>query len=254
MGVYMQMLDEREASIEAFNKPGSEKFVFLLSTQAGGLGINLATADVVILYDGVWNPKVDLQAQDRAHRIVVNKDELLQMVRFGVEMVFSSKDNTITAAELYDFDDEKDENKVDIKKIVSDNWLEPPKRERKRNYSESYFKQTFSQGGPTKPKEPRIRKIFSFSTHRLSERYEKEVRYLMARVVTQQTAMAKATEACGSALLGSMLEEIEGVLPSHEYASVRLILLLFPVFLYLLHVVLLVLIFQNKLLRTHIKT
>ncbi|KAF2584591.1 hypothetical protein F2Q70_00037665 [Brassica cretica] len=57
--------DERDASIEAYNKPGSEKFVFLLSTRAGGLGINLATADVVILYDSDWNPQVDLQAQDR---------------------------------------------------------------------------------------------------------------------------------------------------------------------------------------------
>lgn len=47
--------DDRDASIDAFNKPGSEKFVFLLSTRAGGLGINLATADVVILYDSDWS-------------------------------------------------------------------------------------------------------------------------------------------------------------------------------------------------------
>lgn len=46
--------EDRDASIDAFNKPGSEKFVFLLSTRAGGLGINLATADVVILYDSDW--------------------------------------------------------------------------------------------------------------------------------------------------------------------------------------------------------
>lgn len=46
--------DDRDASIEAFNRPGSEKFVFLLSTRAGGLGINLATADVVVLYDSDW--------------------------------------------------------------------------------------------------------------------------------------------------------------------------------------------------------
>ncbi|CAD6231362.1 unnamed protein product [Miscanthus lutarioriparius] len=259
--------EDRDASIEAFNRPGSEKFVFLLSTRAGGLGINLATADVVVLYDSDWNPQADLQAQDRAHRIgqkkevqvfrfcteytieekvieraykklaldalviqqgrlaeqkTVNKDDLLQMVRFGAEMVFSSKDSTITDedidriiakgeettaeldakmkkftedaikfkmddnAELYDFDDEKDENKVDFKKLVSDNWIEPPRRERKRNYSESdYFKQALRQGAPAKPREPRIPRMphlhdFQFfNNQRLNELYEKEVRYLM---------------------------------------------------------------------------
>ncbi|XP_042390716.1 ISWI chromatin-remodeling complex ATPase CHR11-like [Zingiber officinale] len=259
--------DERDASIEAFNQPGSQKFIFLLSTRAGGLGINLATADVVILYDSDWNPQVDLQAQDRAHRIgqkkevqvfrfcteyaieekvieraykklaldalviqqgrlaeqkTVNKDELLQMVRFGAEMVFSSKDSTITdedidriiakgeemtaeldvkmkkftedaikfkmddTADLYDFGDEKDDNKVDFKKIVADNWVEPPRRERKRNYSDAdYFKQTMRQGASAKSKEPRIPRMPQlhdfqfFNTQRLSELYEKEVRYLM---------------------------------------------------------------------------
>ena len=46
--------DDREAAIDAFNAPGSSKFVFLLSTRAGGLGINLATADTVVLYDSDW--------------------------------------------------------------------------------------------------------------------------------------------------------------------------------------------------------
>lgn len=63
-----QSLD-REKSIDDFNAPDSPVFVFLLSTRAGGLGINLATADTVVLYDSDWNPQVDLQAQDRAHRI-----------------------------------------------------------------------------------------------------------------------------------------------------------------------------------------
>ncbi|KAK3417866.1 hypothetical protein EUGRSUZ_H03855 [Eucalyptus grandis] len=295
--------EERDASIDAFNKPGSEKFVFLLSTRAGGLGINLATADVVILYDSDWNPQVDLQAQDRAHRIgqkkevqvfrfcteytieekvieraykklaldalviqqgrlaeqkTVNKDELLQMVRFGAEMVFSSKDSTITdedidriiakgeeataeldakmkkftedaikfkmddTAELYDFDDEKEDSKFDFKKIVSENWIEPPKRERKRNYSESeYFKQTMRQGGPAKPKEPRIPRMPQlhdfqfFNTQRLSELYEKEVRYLMQ--THQKNQMKDAidvdeTEDVGDPLTAEELEEKEKLL------------------------------------------
>lgn len=61
--------DVREASIDAFNAPDSDKFCFILSTRAGGLGINLQTADICILYDSDWNPQADLQAQDRCHRL-----------------------------------------------------------------------------------------------------------------------------------------------------------------------------------------
>lgn len=61
--------DMRESSIAAFNAPNSEKFCFILSTRAGGLGINLQTADTCILYDSDWNPQADLQAQDRCHRL-----------------------------------------------------------------------------------------------------------------------------------------------------------------------------------------
>lgn len=61
--------EDRIAAIDDYNKPGSEKFIFLLTTRAGGLGINLTTADIVVLYDSDWNPQADLQAMDRAHRI-----------------------------------------------------------------------------------------------------------------------------------------------------------------------------------------
>ena len=61
--------EDRDRQIEEFNAPKSQHSVFLLSTRAGGLGINLTTADIVILYDSDWNPQMDLQAQDRAHRI-----------------------------------------------------------------------------------------------------------------------------------------------------------------------------------------
>lgn len=61
--------EDRQRQINEYNEPDSLKFIFMLSTRAGGLGINLATADVVIIYDSDWNPQMDLQAMDRAHRI-----------------------------------------------------------------------------------------------------------------------------------------------------------------------------------------
>lgn len=59
----------RRMAIDHFNAPESADFCFLLSTRAGGLGINLMTADTVILFDSDWNPQADLQAMARAHRI-----------------------------------------------------------------------------------------------------------------------------------------------------------------------------------------
>jgi ATP-dependent helicase STH1/SNF2 len=61
--------DDRSELLKEFNKEGSPYFCFLLSTRAGGLGLNLQAADTVIIYDSDWNPHQDLQAQDRAHRI-----------------------------------------------------------------------------------------------------------------------------------------------------------------------------------------
>lgn len=59
----------RRMAIDHFNAEGSNDFCFLLSTRAGGLGINLMTADTVIIFDSDWNPQADLQAMARAHRI-----------------------------------------------------------------------------------------------------------------------------------------------------------------------------------------
>jgi len=138
--------EDREAMIDAYNADNSDRFVFLLSTRAGGLGINLYTADTVVLYDSDWNPQMDLQAMDRAHRIgqkkevqvfrfctehsieekviekaykklrldalviqqgrltentkTVNKDDLLAMVRYGAERVFSSDAADLTEADI----------------------------------------------------------------------------------------------------------------------------------------------------------
>ncbi|XP_072531652.1 chromodomain-helicase-DNA-binding protein 4a [Salminus brasiliensis] len=67
----------RQEAIDRFNAPGAVQFVFLLSTRAGGLGINLATADTVIIYDSDWNPHNDIQAFSRAHRIGQNKKVMI---------------------------------------------------------------------------------------------------------------------------------------------------------------------------------
>ncbi|XP_036805168.1 transcription activator BRG1 isoform X6 [Oncorhynchus mykiss] len=61
--------EDRGMLLKAFNDPASQYFIFLLSTRAGGLGLNLQSADTVVIFDSDWNPHQDLQAQDRAHRI-----------------------------------------------------------------------------------------------------------------------------------------------------------------------------------------
>ncbi|KAL0083815.1 SNF2 family N-terminal domain-containing protein [Phycomyces blakesleeanus] len=66
--------DDRSELLRLFNAPSSPYFIFLLSTRAGGLGLNLQTADTVVIFDSDWNPHQDLQAQDRAHRIGQTKE------------------------------------------------------------------------------------------------------------------------------------------------------------------------------------
>ena len=81
--------EDRIAAIDNYNAPGSEKFVFLLTTRAGGLGINLTSADIVVLYDSDWNPQADLQAMDRAHRIGQTKQ--VRVFRFVTEKAIEEK-------------------------------------------------------------------------------------------------------------------------------------------------------------------
>ncbi|PAV81389.1 hypothetical protein WR25_06855 [Diploscapter pachys] len=222
--------EDRQSAIDAFNADGSEKFLFMLTTRAGGLGINLATADVVIIYDSDWNPQSDLQAMDRAHRIgqkkqvrvfrlitentvderiieraevklrldsiviqqgrlaeaqkTLGKDDMLNMIRHGAELVFASKDSTITDEDIdtilqraevktaemkakldemgegnlrnltfdvmgsvYNFEGEDYKGKQ--AEGMGQFWIEPPKRERKANYQvDAYFREAMRQGNP----------------------------------------------------------------------------------------------------------
>uniref|UniRef100_A0A8C2DAI6 SWI/SNF related, matrix associated, actin dependent regulator of chromatin, subfamily a, member 2 n=1 Tax=Cyprinus carpio TaxID=7962 RepID=A0A8C2DAI6_CYPCA len=64
----MTIMEDYFSTTFSFNEC-SQYFIFLLSTRAGGLGLNLQAADTVVIFDSDWNPHQDLQAQDRAHRI-----------------------------------------------------------------------------------------------------------------------------------------------------------------------------------------
>ena len=70
-------LDQREVAINDFNRNGSNKFIFLLSIRAAGRGLNLQTADTVVMYDPDPNPKNEEQAIARSHRIGQTRDCLL---------------------------------------------------------------------------------------------------------------------------------------------------------------------------------
>mmetsp|Transcript_27904 Transcript_27904/g.44730 ORF Transcript_27904/g.44730 Transcript_27904/m.44730 type:complete len:1362 (-) Transcript_27904:126-4211(-) len=69
--------NERQKAIDRFCDPNAQSFVFLLSTRAGGVGINLTAADTVIIFDSDWNPQNDLQAMARCHRIGQKKSVMV---------------------------------------------------------------------------------------------------------------------------------------------------------------------------------
>ena len=88
--------EERGDLLRQFQDPQGDYFVFLLSTRAGGLGLNLQSADTVIIFDSDWNPHQDLQAQDRAHRIGQRNE-----VRVLRLMTVNSVEERILAAARY---------------------------------------------------------------------------------------------------------------------------------------------------------
>lgn len=92
----MTKAEDRGELLKKFNDANSEYFIFLLSTRAGGLGLNLQSADTVIIFDSDWNPHQDLQAQDRAHRIGQRNE-----VRVLRLMTVNSVEERILAAARY---------------------------------------------------------------------------------------------------------------------------------------------------------
>lgn len=88
--------EDRGDLLKKFNAKESDYFIFLLSTRAGGLGLNLQAADTVVIFDSDWNPHQDLQAQDRAHRIGQRNE-----VRVLRLMTVNSVEERILAAARY---------------------------------------------------------------------------------------------------------------------------------------------------------
>ena len=119
-------LAERESQIEDFTSPNTDKVIFLISTRAGGLGINLVSANHVVLYDSDFNPQVDLQAMDRAHRIgqqktvyvyrLVTKDTVeekivqRQAIKLKVDQVFIQQGRKLNQSMML--------NKTEYQKII----------------------------------------------------------------------------------------------------------------------------------------
>ncbi|GAA5965708.1 hypothetical protein JCM3765_003226 [Sporobolomyces pararoseus] len=66
--------EDRMQLVDQFNDPDGDKFVFLISTRAGGVGLNLKAANKVVIFDPNWNPSHDLQAMDRSHRFGQTKE------------------------------------------------------------------------------------------------------------------------------------------------------------------------------------
>lgn len=115
--------DDRGNQMEIFNEPNSPYKIFILSTRAGGLGLNLQAADTVIIFDSDWNPQMDIQAQDRAHRI--GQKQEVKVFRFitqtAIEEEILSKaaykknlDDKIIRAGLYNvkFSEQERRNKL----------------------------------------------------------------------------------------------------------------------------------------------
>jgi SNF2 family DNA or RNA helicase len=86
----------RETAIKRFNAPNSEVFIFLLSIRAAGRGLNLQTADTVVVYDPDPNPKNEEQAIARAHRIGQTKE--VRVIHF--EAVADAPDDSMYDAQV----------------------------------------------------------------------------------------------------------------------------------------------------------
>ncbi|KAA1066756.1 hypothetical protein PGT21_023882 [Puccinia graminis f. sp. tritici] len=121
--------EERAELLKTFNHPECGINLFILSTRAGGLGLNLQTADTVIIFDSDWNPHQDLQAQDRAHRIGQKKEvRVLRLITSkSVEEHIMSKaqfkldmDKKVIQAGRFDHKSSAEEREMFLRELLED--------------------------------------------------------------------------------------------------------------------------------------
>ncbi|TFK36879.1 hypothetical protein BDQ12DRAFT_686022 [Crucibulum laeve] len=115
---------ERQKSMDEFNRPGSDVFIYLLTTRAGGVGINLFTADTIIIFDPDFNPHQDLQAIARAYRYGQKKTCLVfkLMVKESAEeriMQIGKKKLVLDHLIVQKMDDDEDNGGENVQSILT---------------------------------------------------------------------------------------------------------------------------------------
>lgn len=178
--------EDRGDLLKIFNDANSEYFIFILSTRAGGLGLNLQIADTVIIFDSDWNPQQDLQAQDRAHRIG-QKNE----VRVLRLMTVNSVEEKIVAAAKYKLN-------VDSKVIQAGMFDAKSTGQERRQYLQTILSQETNEvdDDPEVPDDETVNQMIARSEeeYELFQRMDIERRRLEARELNRKPRLMEDSE------------------------------------------------------------
>jgi len=178
--------EDRGDMLKVFNAKDADYFIFLLSTRAGGLGLNLQCADTVIIFDSDWNPHQDLQAQDRAHRIG-QKNE----VRVLRLMTVNSVEEKILAAARYKLN-------VDEKVIQAGKFDAKSTGQERREMLQNILKQDTEQieDDPEVPDDETVNQMVARSEeeYELFQRMDIERRRLEAREANRKPRLMEENE------------------------------------------------------------
>ncbi|UJR09679.1 hypothetical protein I4U23_013913 [Adineta vaga] len=179
--------EERGDLLAKFSEANSDIFIFLLSTRAGGLGLNLQTADTVIIFDSDWNPHQDLQAQDRAHRIgQVNEVRVLRL------MTVNSVEEKILAAARYKLN-------VDEKVIQAGMFNNKSTGNERQQFLKQILLQETEEGGEEEdelPDDEIINQMIARSEeeYNLFIKMDRERRHAEARLTTRKSRLFEISE------------------------------------------------------------